>query len=124
MTQSNPLVRENTGRVAVERGPLVYCLEQPDQSGVRSLFEVALATGPGRGFREEFRKDLLGGVMLLRHAGAEAEKPLADGPLYPRLGYGGDITWKPADLTLIPYYAWANRGPKEMEVWIPYTPQP
>lgn len=115
---ANPLVRENVGRVAVERGPLVYCLEQPDQTGARSLFDLSLADADAP-FREEFRQDLLGGVTVLRHNGAVAEKPLAGDPLYATLGTIGRTRWQPAELTLIPYYAWANRGPASMEVWVP-----
>ncbi len=118
LIESNPLLRENTGRVAVQRGPLVYCLEQPDQA-LTSLFEASLKVGPGYGFKPEFRKDLLGGILVLKHAGSYSEKPLSDEPLYQRLGRGQAPAVKPVELTLIPYYAWANRGPAKMEVWIP-----
>ncbi|HWC00224.1 MAG TPA: beta-L-arabinofuranosidase domain-containing protein, partial [Bryobacteraceae bacterium] len=114
---ANPLVRENVGRIAVERGPLVYCLEQPDQPGVR-LFDLAF-TGVAAPFREEFRPDFLGGVLVLHHNGVVTERPLADDPLYGSLGTIGKAAWKPAALTMIPYYAWANRGPGAMEVWVP-----
>jgi Uncharacterized protein conserved in bacteria len=118
LIESNPLLRENSGRVAVQRGPLVYCLEQPDQA-LPSLFEASLKVGAGYGFKSEFRKDLLGGVLVLKHAGSYSEKPLSDEPLYQRLGLRQEAAVKPVELTLIPYYAWANRGPAKMEVWIP-----
>jgi DUF1680 family protein len=113
LTQSNPLVRENGGKVAVERGPLVYCLEQPDNPV--PVRDVSLAL-PGE-FKLEKRADLLDGVTVLRHAGSVGAKPLAEEPLYRVFRPAG--AGKPLELTLIPYYAWANRGIDAMEVWIP-----
>jgi len=118
MVRANPLVREDAGRVAVERGPVVYCLESPDQPGLSSLFDVEL-TSPAEASREEYRPDMLGGVTVLRHHGVVSEKPLADEPLYRIAAEAGRMPVKPVELTLIPYYAWANRGLTSMEVWIP-----
>jgi len=118
LIESNPLVRENTGRVAIQRGPLVYCLEQPDQTGVRSLFDAALVIGEEQTFQSEFRKDLLGGILVLKHSGIVSPKPLAEEPLYQRLG-PRPKAGQHVQLTFIPYYAWANRGPEPMQVWIP-----
>ena len=118
LLQANPLVREDTGRVAVRRGPLVYCIEQPDQKGMSSIFDASIT--PGGKFSSEFRKDLLGGIVVLKHDGVIAEKSLSDAPLYARLDTGrGHAATKPVELTVVPYYAWANRGPAAMEVWIP-----
>jgi hypothetical protein len=115
LTASNPLLRENAGRVAVERGPLVYCLEQPDNAAVR-LFDAEIT--PALQFREERRPDMLGGVVALKHEGVESASPLSAKPLYQSLPEMA-IDTRPVELTLIPYYAWANRGPDQMEVWIP-----
>jgi len=114
--------------VAVQRGPLVYCLERTDQPGVRSLQDVALAPGggPGKEFRTEFRAGLLGGVTVLKHRGTVKEGALSDQPLYRRVLTGGGAeagtrhSNRPVELTFIPYYAWANREPSPMRVWIPY----
>ncbi|MGB8799172.1 MAG: beta-L-arabinofuranosidase domain-containing protein, partial [Candidatus Acidiferrales bacterium] len=67
--EANPHVVEDAGRVAVQRGPLVYCMEQLDQPSGVKLDDVALdlgrkATGE---FRSEFKPDLLGGVVVLEH---------------------------------------------------------
>jgi uncharacterized protein len=118
LIESNALLRENTGRVAVQRGPLVYCIEQWDQT-LPSLFEASLTIAPGHEFKSEFRRDMLGGIVVLKHDGSYSAKPLASEPLYQRLRRGHGQVAKPVELTLIPYYAWANRGPARMEVWIP-----
>ena len=116
---ANSLVRENTGRVAVMRGPLIYCLESPGQQAVSvSLFDMEL-TRPAEPFKQEFRRDLLDGVMVLQHTGRAAEKPLENEPLYQIAAKVSRSATKPIELTFIPYYAWANRGLTSMEVWVP-----
>jgi DUF1680 family protein len=116
---ANPLVRENTQRVAVERGPLVYAMEGLDQPGGGSLFDLALLL-PSKGFTIERRPELLGGVTVLRHADLAPEKPLAALPLYQPLEAASIRRTRPAELVLIPYYAFANREPTPMQVWIPF----
>jgi hypothetical protein len=119
LVRANPLVREDAGRVALERGPLVYCLEQPDQAGF-NLMDAALLDD-GTGFVSEFQKDLLGGVMILKHRGTVVDRPFNSEPLY--LSFH-DQTERPGAvvaLTYIPYYAWANREISRMEVWVPYV---
>ena len=118
LVQANPLVREDAGRVAVERGPLVYCIESVDQPGLGSLFDAELAA-PAEPFREEFQANLLDGIGRLRHRGVVAEKPFEDEPLYQAAAGAAHPLFKPAELVFIPYYAWANRGQDAMEVWVP-----
>jgi DUF1680 family protein len=118
LTAANPLVRENVGRVAVERGPLVYCLEQEDQAAGKTLFDLSLASGT---FESEFEPDLLGGVLVLRHHGQAAARPLNTEPLYSPARARRDQPGTPVTLTFIPYYAWANREPQPMVVWVPHT---
>jgi hypothetical protein len=100
-------VKANTGRVAIERGPVVYCAEGADNDGQvlnRVLPDGAVLT-------PEYRPDLFGGVMILRGPVTAVER-----------GPDGSVVPKPADLTLIPYYAWNHRGANEMAVWLPRTP--
>ena len=118
LTAANPLVRENAGRVAVERGPLVYCLEQADQPGEHPFFDLSLAPGT---FQTEFKADLLGGVTVLRHPGFASPRPLASQPLYAPAALGPPADGTPVTLTFIPYYAWANREPQAMAVWVPHA---
>jgi uncharacterized protein len=117
--EANAQVVENSGRVAVQRGPLVYCMEQIDQGEGVALSNVALVDQSGGGhFEEKFEKDLLGGVLVLRHPGAAYEESADRGGLYfshnapPRKSH-------PLQLTFIPYYAWANRIQTPMQVWTP-----
>jgi len=120
---ANPRVREDSGRVAVQRGPLVYCLEHLDLTERQSVFDVSLPLGadPGKGFTAEFRPGVLGGVVVLHHRGMVTPKTFSQLPLYETLGRPVAQAGREIDLTLIPYYAWANRIPGPMEVWIPYT---
>jgi DUF1680 family protein len=102
---ASPLVEADQGRVALQRGPLVYAAEWPDNPGakVRNLLladDAPLAT--------EFRPALLNGVQVVTaKATALATEP------------GGGVSRRTQELTAIPYYAWANRGAGEMTVFIP-----
>jgi uncharacterized protein len=117
---ANPRVPEDAGKVAVERGPLVYCLEGIDQKGIDSLYDVWLALGadPGKGFGSEFRGDLLGGVVVLKHKGAVSDKPSSREPLYQ--AFEPRKPSRETELTFIPYYAFANRETTPMQVWVRY----
>jgi hypothetical protein len=122
LLEANAQVIENNGRVAVQRGPLVYCLEQIDQSEGVALKDVALKLGKNSNasFQEEFQKDLLGGVLVLRHAGAAFGESAEHHQLY--FHYSGEPRKANlVSLTLIPYYAWANRTATPMQVWIPVS---
>jgi uncharacterized protein len=114
-TYANPLLRENAGRVAIERGPLVYCMEGLDQPARDSAFNGAVVTT--NPFVPEFRPDLLGGTVVLKHKGAGYVRALESLSLYgppSRLPGMSD-----AELTFIPYYLFANREPTPMQVWVP-----
>ena len=121
MIASNPRVSENTGRVAVQRGPIVYCMEQLDQPKGVALPDVAINIGQnsGKEFQSEHKSDLLDGVTVLRHKGAVYEGSSAEEALYVPASVNARKT-KPESLTLIPYYAWANRQATTMQVWVPY----
>jgi uncharacterized protein len=118
--EANPHVVEDAGRVAVQRGPLVYCLEQLDQPSGVALADVALDLGRKTAgeFHSEFKSDLLGGVVVLQHPGASLEFGSAHDALYST--YRADAPKSnPVPLTFIPYYAWANREATAMQVWTP-----
>ena len=117
--EANPRVADDTGRVAIQRGPLIYCLEEIDQPTGISLSDVAVIPGrqPSEQFQGEFRNDLLGGMVVLHHTGALYERGAAEKGLYSR--YGREATTRKIPLTFIPYYAWANRQATSMQVWNP-----
>ncbi|HVD92631.1 MAG TPA: beta-L-arabinofuranosidase domain-containing protein [Vicinamibacterales bacterium] len=83
-------VSDDVGKVAIQRGPIVYALEGIDNGG--TALDKTLTNAP---MSHEYRPTLLGGVEIVRGRGTQS------------------------DLTFIPYYAWDNRGAGEMAVWVP-----
>src|ERR1022692_893217 len=121
LLKANPAVNEDRGRVAFQRGPIVFCMEHLDQSGSEHAMTLAGYTVElNATTTTRFNAELLEGVMVLSHPGA-VSRSAADKGLY----YSATETEKPEEkavtLKLIPYYAWANRGPAAMQVWIPYS---
>src|SRR5438874_10176459 len=118
---ANPRVAEDRGKIAVRRGPMIYCMEELDQEHGVALADLSLAPGQrsGKEFRNEYKADLLDGVVFLRHRGSAYEVSSATEALYSPVNAASGKT-RPADLTFIPYYVWANRQPSAMQVWVPY----
>lgn len=108
---ANPRIRENIGKVAVTRGPLVYCLEQEDNGLDLHLLRLNIDAV----FNEEYCQDVLEGVMILKTDGVKLLNDWDAKTLYrPVIA---ELT-EPRTLTFIPYYAWANRSQGEMLVWV------
>ncbi len=109
--KAHPKVEADVGRIALQRGPVVYCVENADNlNAVRSL-----SVPPEAGLTVEHHPELLGGIAVIKGSGfqriAERETP------------------QPCEFTAIPYYAWNNRTPGFMRVWLPEdgalaTPRP
>jgi len=114
LVEAHPKVEEARNQVAIQRGPLVYCLEGIDLPHGVSLADVHI----GRDIRLAPRHDraLLGGVTVLE--GDAWYAPAGDwrGSLYRTLGTEAA---RRVPIRLIPYYAWNNRGPTPMSVWLP-----
>ncbi|MDZ7605503.1 MAG: glycoside hydrolase family 127 protein [Cyclobacteriaceae bacterium] len=109
-------VKANTGRFAIQNGPIVYCLEGPDNkdSVVQNIIIKETAA-----LQANYNAYLLHGINVITADGEAAKRQLNT----------SDLMLSQQKVTAIPYYAWNNRGPGEMEVWIPYTttaarPQP
>ncbi len=119
---SNPRVAEDTSRVAVRRGPIIFCMEQLDQPEGVALSDISihLSERMGKDFHDEYAAALLDGVVVLHHEGEAFVTPSAGESLYMPADAAPPKT-RPAKLTLIPYYAWANRQPSPMEVWARYV---
>lgn len=104
IVKANGKVEADRGRVAVERGPLVYCAEWPDNDF--NVHNILLNQHPA--FQVEERPDLLYGIHEIT---TDAQALSYDA--------AGKLAVRDVKLTLIPYYAWAHRGEGDMEVWLP-----
>jgi DUF1680 family protein len=118
---SNPRVAENRGRVAVRRGPMIYCMEELDQPKGVALADVSLDLSPhgGKEFQHDYKADLLDGIVVLHHRGGVLESASADDALYGPANLSAPKT-RLTDISFIPYYVWANRQSCAMQVWVPY----
>lgn len=101
---ANPQIKEDAGKMALQRGPLVYCAEWPDNKG-ESILKMVL--GSGSKYSTEFIAGLLNGVTVIQTK-VTSSKQSAGNP--------SDVNQ--TTLTAIPYFAWANRGQGEMMVWM------
>lgn len=107
---AHPLVRENLGRSALRRGPLVYCFEDVDNPD--GAFQT-LSLVNDNAMETTFDSDLLGGVTVIRGTGSV----LNDAEWGDTLYLTGPSP-KQIEVTAIPYYAWCNRGTGKMAVWV------
>jgi len=98
--EANEKVVADNNKVALMRGPMVYCAEWPDYQDKHVL---NLILDKKTSLKSEYHPEMLGGVVLLK---GEAKKQETSGKN------------EKVEFTAIPYYSWANRGPGEMEVWI------
>ena len=118
LTAADPRVDAVRGCVAIERGPLVYCLEETDQP-VPGLdaFVLDCSVAPAASHEPE----LLGGVTVVRGVGRRRVLP-AEGWWPYRSGAGSDTAaalTEPLSFLAVPYYAWANRHDGAMRIWLP-----
>ena len=104
VVRANEKVAADRGRVAVERGPIVYCAEWPDNDF--NVHNILLNQHPS--FQVVNNPDLLYGICEIT---TDAQALSYDA--------AGRLIVKDVKLTLIPYYAWAHRGEGDMEVWLP-----
>jgi len=110
---ANPNVKANHGLLAIQRGPIVYCIEQCDQKEpVGSLF-----LPPNAELKVVADKQLLGGVTVIEGRAGVAPKLDWANRLYEALPAPRRV-----EFTAIPYYAWDNRAAGPMKVWLPVAP--
>lgn len=103
--QSREEVEYNKDRIALQRGPLVYCVEGKDNGG--KAWNIIVP--PGTPYRVSDRSDLLGGINTISFT-ANQVNVSADNL---------EIKTDKKELVAIPYYSWNNRGANEMQVWLP-----
>jgi DUF1680 family protein len=119
LIESNPMIEETLNQVAIKRGPLVYCLEEkPREAGVSFINNVTLSAN--RHLTDTFAPSVLNGIEVIEANGLIRDEGHWDGTLYRGRRNASKNSIK---LQLIPYFAWANRGPQEMTVWMPLTPK-
>ena len=115
---AHPSARELQGKVAMQRGPLVYCLEGTDHQGIPldyiALDPKQISAG---NFQAEHLDNLLEGVTILRGTASVMNENEWTGRLYQH----SSPALHSVELTAIPYYAWGNREPGEMRVWLQST---
>ncbi|RPI96507.1 MAG: glycoside hydrolase family 127 protein, partial [Chloroflexi bacterium] len=109
---ANPAVRQLEGRVAIQRGPVVYCLEGVDHGNI-ILDRIAVDTKDIAGFTVEQRPDLLNGVAVIHGRGTVINEPTSESLYSPQAPSVSEVA-----LTAIPYCTWDNREPGEMRVWL------
>jgi hypothetical protein len=118
LTVPNPRIDALRGCVALERGPIVYCVEQCDQSPGADLSDVATdaaGTPVDSGFLED-----LGGVPAVTLAGTVSRQEGWAGLEYRDVETAHQpCSTAPAQLRAVPYFTWANRDKGAMRVWIP-----
>lgn len=113
LARANPHVREDAGKRAVTRGPLVYCLEEADNGP--DLHMAMLHGAKPEDFEVVWRPDKLGGIVELRCEGLRETDAGWNDALY---SADAAVQTQRAALTFIPYYSWANRELGEMRVWV------
>lgn len=101
---ANEKIKDNIGKLALQRGPIVYCAEWADNNGKAGNIIVPA----GAAFSTEYKPTLLNGVMTLK-----TEVPVVS------ITGTESITTERKTVTMIPYYSWANRGKGEMTIWFP-----
>ena len=101
---ANDNAEDLRGKVAFERGPVVYCLEADDQTDCHVFNKYILNSSA---IDAHFEKNLLGGVVVLEGMAKQLEQ---DGTI-------SDVSFR-----AIPYSTWNNRGPQQMEVWVANSP--
>lgn len=107
---AHPNIRENVGQIALQRGPIVYCLEEID-NGPDLPHVVIPRTSQ---FRTTYDPALLGGIVVIEGDAVRIKTDWSDGPYQPAVASRAE----PFTFKAIPYCFWANREPGEMRVWI------
>jgi DUF1680 family protein len=121
LLKANPAVTDDRGRIAFQRGPIVFCMEHLDQPGHEHDMNLLGYSAHLNGATStRFEPQLLDGVMVLEHPGS-VSRPQSDPGLYFEAADTPKVDVTSATIRLIPYYAWANRAPASMQVWIPYS---
>jgi uncharacterized protein len=118
LMEANPLVEEDLNQVAIQRGPIVYCLESPDLPRGVKISDVQIPLDMKLNARYDQR--LLGGAVVLEGKALARSGRNWGGKLYQEIR---PDELKSMTVRFIPYSVWQNRGPSEMSVWFPVAPE-
>jgi len=139
LMEGHPQMTNMKNKIAVMRGPVVYCLEFPKKDGGEEIFNNGVFIPENIVLTPEFRNDFLGGVTVLKGnalntdeketfvtnnpqlSGNQSSSEWEEGELYRPLKANAvsNAAEGSVEVELIPYYAWANRGLAYMDVWVP-----
>lgn len=108
--RANPRVKDAIGKVAIQKGPLIYCLEEEDNGS--NLHEIYLPQNAE--LKMKFEKELLGGIAVIETEAKRVKDEWVD-ELYKT---DKQVEMNTTNIRFIPYYAWANRSIGEMMVWV------
>ena len=112
LMEANPLVEECRGQVAVQRGPIIYCIESNDLNGA-DIDNIAI---PANAKFTPVETTIEGSrIIALETEAVNRGESSWQNTLYREIGKNKNTV----KIRLIPYYAWGNRGKSEMTVWIP-----
>jgi len=119
--KAHPYVRENTGLVALMRGPILFCLEAVDHPNL-NLMDIVLE--PGQTFTSSFQPEMLSGIQIIEaYVKVESIDNAWQQALYREKTDITSPNTESVKLTAIPYFAWGNREAGHMLVWLRYSPE-
>jgi uncharacterized protein len=110
MIYASPKVRHDCGKAALQRGPIIYCIEEVDNGSDLNSIEIA----ENMSFETCFEDDLLNGVVTVSASAKKIDPTQWSGALYSNTA----PVYQPFKIKAVPYYAWGNRKFGEMLVWI------
>ena len=114
LVEAHPAIDPTRGCLAIERGPMVYCLEECDHPDAElSSVEIDEAGS----LETLWEPDLASGVVMVQASGYQVDTETWSDHLY--RPFGQTDSHSPLELLAVPYFAWANREPGSMQVWIP-----
>lgn len=115
LMESNPLVEENRNQIAIMYGPMVYCLESVDLPENTSIFDIIIPAD----IQLKPRKNNIEGndIMMLDGTARLIERNHKKDSLYKEI----ELPTHDIRITLVPYFAWGNRGHHDMSVWLPVS---
>jgi DUF1680 family protein len=118
LIEAHPRIDTVRDSLAIQRGPVVYCLEELDYPHT-NLMDIRLdKTAP---LNTVWREDIAAeGLMVIQASGYVLAPEEWHDHLYRRVSNRSELPHQPIPITAIPFFAWANRGPGAMRVWIPY----